>query len=224
MIRNEHLFLSAEKLRKSGKSYSEIRKVLTVSKGTLSGWFSNKKWSQSVKRQLVIKYKDQNTNRIIEINKIKHLQTLDRYDEYRKKANTEYIFLRKEPLFLSGMSIYWGEGEKTANGRVSIVNSDSTMVQVMANFYRKILKIPEQKIRAAIFLYKDIDPHRALNYWSQILRISKKQFIKTQILPNRGVFTKRKVINGMCNIYFSNTEMNIKMNEWIKLLGQDMSV
>ena len=77
-------------------------------------------------------------------------------------------------------------------------------------------------MRAAVFIYSDIDESAALNYWSNEIRLPRDQFIKTQILPSRSILTKRKVTNGICNIYYSSVEFSIKMKEWIKLLANEM--
>ncbi|MFA5360480.1 MAG: hypothetical protein WC320_00675 [Candidatus Paceibacterota bacterium] len=38
----------AIELRKKGKSYNQISKEIEISKGTLSYWFSNTKWSKAI--------------------------------------------------------------------------------------------------------------------------------------------------------------------------------
>ncbi|MBI5358579.1 hypothetical protein HZB69_03070 [Candidatus Amesbacteria bacterium] len=81
--------------------------------------------------------------------------------------------------------------------------------------------IPEEKLRAAIFIYSDIDANKALEYWSDQIKLSKKQFIKTQILPSHSKLTQRRTLYGMCNVYFSSTEFNVKMRGWIDLLAND---
>lgn len=209
-------------LRKSGESYNKISLKLGVAKSTISGWLSNKNWSMIIKNQLSTKTRIKNSNYLIKLNTLKHIESLKRHEEYRRQARVEFNKLKNNRLFLSGLAIYWGEGEKTDSGRVSLVNSDDRMLKVIINFYRKILKIPEDKLRAALFIYTDINEKKALDYWSRILEISKKSFIKTQILPSRSKLTKNKVINGMCCIYFSNKEKSIKIREWISMLAEEM--
>jgi thiamine phosphate synthase YjbQ (UPF0047 family) len=43
-------------------------------------------------------------------------------------------------------------------------------------------------------------------------------------LPSKSTLTKSKVTYGMCNIYFCSTEMSIKIDEWIRLMIDDMRV
>jgi lambda repressor-like predicted transcriptional regulator len=222
MVRKRELFRIAEKLRRKGWSYSEINKQVGISKSTLSSWFSDKKWSQLIRDQLVHMHKEKNVNRLVQINKSRTLQTLQRHDQYRKEAKLEFETLKNNPLFLVGLSIYWGEGEKIGKGRVSVINTDVNMLQVVANFYRHILRIPNHKLRAALFIYKDINQSTALKFWSEKLGLPKSQFIKTQVLPGRSRLAKRRSINGICNLYFSSTEMSIKIGKWIRLLALEM--
>ena len=156
------------------------------------------------------------------LNKIRLEHKVIRDEKYLREARMVYEENKNNPLFVAGISLYWGEGEKVNKGRVSLINTDSGLLQVEINFFRKILKIPESKLRAAVFIYSDIDESAALNYWSNEIRLPRDQFIKTQILPSRSILTKRKVTNGICNIYYSSVEFSIKMKEWIKLLANEM--
>ncbi|MBI3577019.1 hypothetical protein HY086_03205 [Candidatus Gottesmanbacteria bacterium] len=224
MVRDVGLFAEAKKLRQEGKSYSAIRQRLNLSKSTLSEWFSQKKWSQGVTASLNNSYRSKNTKRLIHFNKRKHFVAQARYAAYRKEAQQEYSKMRENRLFLAGLSLYWGEGEKAANGRVSVINTDAYLLQVVVRFYRKVLKVPEEKLRAAIFVYSDIAIDSALTYWSRKIKISSERFVKTQVLPSRSRITKKKIEHGICTVYFSNTQVHTKMLEWIRLFGNDMRV
>lgn len=206
----------AEKLRRDGMSYTEIRSKLGIAKSTLSDWFSNKEWSHVIKTSLNDKSLLKNKARIVLMNKSRMLKKIIRDNEYMKEANTQYKKLMNNPLFIAGISIYWGEGEKFSTGRVSVINTDADMMRVMINFYRNILKVPEGKIRAGLFVYEDLDPNRVQKYWSSKLDLSENYFIKTHILPNKGKPGKKKSIWGMCNIYVCSTELKIKMTQWIR--------
>lgn len=224
MIRNIELYKQAETLRRKGESYLRISKILHISKSTLSDWFSHKGWSRSIKLQLAEKHKEESRNQLTQLNLLRRIKTLKRYESYREEAGSEYVKMKENPLFAVGLSIYWGEGEKTANNRVGVINTDPDMLQVIVGFYRRVLKVPESKLRAALFLYDDINEAIALSYWSKKINLSKGQFIKTQNLKSRSVLTRRRVINGICNVYFCDTKLNIKIREWIRLLASEMRV
>jgi|SRR3989344_8988530 len=224
MIRQKDLLVKATKLRRLGKSYLQISQKLGVPKSTLSFWFSKNKWSQQLSRKLILKKREEDTNRLIKINKKRHILTLIRYDRFRTEATKSFPALSKNPLFLIGLSLYWGEGEKRDSGRVSVINTDVSLMKTVVNFYRKILKVSEDKLRVGLFIYADIDQDKAINFWARNLKISKKQFIKVQILPSRAKITKRKVKYGVCSVYLASTELNIKMRHWIYLLSGKIGI
>lgn len=222
MVRDEELHGRAEELRVQGKSYGEISLKLGVAKSTLSGWFSGRKWSRETELRLKRYQEDKGRRWNLEMSRRKGLLKAARHERYRQIARKEYQKLKRVPLFVSGISIYWGEGEKMGRGRVSVVNSNAKMMGLVANFYRYVLRISNERLRGALFLYKDINERRALDYWSGVTGVPKGQFIKTQVIKGRTSGSGRRVINGMCCVYFSSTEMSVKVREWITLFSSEM--
>lgn len=219
---NKKLHDRAIALRKSGKSYSEIKNLLNIPKSTLSDWFSREKWSESIKAEINKKSSQKSTARILLMNKQRALNKVDRDNEYLKEADAEYKNLKKDPLFIAGLSIYWGEGEKFGNWRVAIINSDAKMMQVAISFFRIILKVPEDKIRAGLFLYEDLDQEKTQKYWSEMLALPAKQFIKTHVLKSKARVGKKRSVYGMCNIYVCGVKFKTKVMRWIELFHIDI--
>ncbi len=222
--RNKFLYNKVLQYRKAGKSYGQISKELKVPKSTLNNWLSGKEWSDKITLKLVEQNRKSSYEALIKFSHLRHLATLEKYKKYRIQALKEYNRLKSKKLFLVGIAVYWAEGEKLEKGRVALINSDVNMIKLVADFYRYILKIPEEKLRAALFIYEDINEQEAIEYWSSNINLNKKQFIKTQVLPSRSTRTKTKLRYGMCNIYFSSVEVNIKMKEWIDILAKDLRV
>ncbi len=220
--RNSLLFSKAIQLRRGGSSYSDITHRINVPKSTLSGWFSEIPWSKRMVKKLDTTSRRVNIRRILLMNKAKTKQKNERYKIYREEAEREYNILKKDPLFICSLCLYWGEGLKTNDGKVSLVNSDADLIEVVVTFYREILHVPENKIRAELFIYEADNHLEFINFWSKKIKLAKNQFIKTQVLKSRTSLTKRKLDHGMCNVYFSSTELNIKIMEWIRLMAKDL--
>ena len=127
--------------------------------------------------------------------------------------------MKNVPLFIAGLMIYWGEGEKFDTGRIAVINTDAKMIQVMINFIILILKVPKHKIRAGLFVYEDLDAMSVQRYWSDALGLPSHQFIKTHILVSRMRPGKKKSAYGMCNIYVCSTELKLKIMKWIELFS-----
>lgn len=212
-------YQTALELRQQGKSYGEISAQLGIAKSTLSYWFSKNQWSASIKDSLNLKWSSVSREKMRKLNQERLVLVQQRHQKYRQSAREQFGYLVKNPLFLLGLALYWGEGNKTNNGRVGVINTDSRLLKKVVLFYRKVLKIPEEKLRAELFIYEDHESENMKLYWSNELSIPVNQFIKTQILPSRTALTKRRAKYGMCSVYFSSTEFSIKMHEWISVLA-----
>ncbi len=218
------LYKSAQVLRYKGMSFNQIQKELGVSKSTLSYWFAGDSISNDLKLKLSQSSNKINYKHIIHVAHTNREVSKKRHLIYIKEARKEYDILKRHPLFFIGLALYWGEGRKSGKGTVQLVNSDPGLLELTSLFYKNVLKISSNKIRCALFIYPDISEEVALDYWSKKVKIPKEQFIKTQVLKSRTYTAKTKVRYGMCNIYFSSTEMNVKIKEWIRLMYEEMRV
>ena len=145
-------------------------------------------------------------------------------DRRSSKYEGRYKKFKNDPLFIFGLGLYWGEGDKKSGNMVAVTNSDPNILSVIAKFYRKYLSLDESKLGIKLFIYKDINIDFAIDFWSKLLKIPRNQFIKVQILESRAKLTKTKLKYGICTLYCSNTEFHIKIREWIRLLSLDMRV
>ena len=212
-------YKQAEKLRKQGKSYKIISNKLNLSKSTISNWFANKPWSKKIKSDLNSLRIGNAKKNLSKANTTRLNNLILKRKEYIREARFEFNKHVKSPLFLIGLGIYWGEGDKTNNGRVAVINTDPGLLQIVAKFYRHCLGVSESRLRVGLFIYEDINRNKAIKFWSQKLKISQTQFIKIQTLKSRSRLTKNKSKYGICSLYFSNTKLNVKIHEWIRLLS-----
>ena len=96
-------------LRKEGKSYSEIKSLLKVSKSTLSLWLRDYPLSQEKIREL----RDWNQKRIENYRETRRRQRESILNDIYKHEKDVILPLSKRELFLTGLFLYWGEGGKT---------------------------------------------------------------------------------------------------------------
>lgn len=218
MVSNKKLNSEAIILRKRGDSYLNISKKLGIAKSTLSGWFANEPWSKEISLKNTQNSLSDSKNSLVRANAARLKKQIARHEAFRNQAKIEFMDYYHDPLFTTGVSLYWGEGEKTQSGRVSLVNTDPSMVVVILRFYKKFLKIRNSELRVGLFIYEDHSEYQIKTYWSRLLNLPKTQFIKTQYLKSRSNLTKRKSKYGICSLYFSSTEQSVKIREWIRLL------
>ncbi len=172
-------------LRKAGKSYSEILKLLGIkSKGTLSLWFKDLELSVEsmnlLKENLQLAHERglfyANANRKAKIgseNEIARNDGIELIDD-----------LSLRDILLIGTALYWAEGMKSERTQpsLSFSNSDPSLIAVYMRFVREVLKIPEDRIRAGVHIYPSISADGARNYWSSITKLPQNRFyIITQV-------------------------------------------
>jgi len=150
----------------------------------------------------------------------------DRDISVKKEAIGLFKKYRNEPLFFPGIALYWAEGtrltKKYRKYQLALTNSDPSLINFYCEFLKKYFKnIPRENWRAELYLYPDINPEEAISYWSHILGISQRQFIKPQILPSKNGQYK-KLEFGTCCIYINSKDACITMQVWIELLCNSM--
>jgi len=207
-------------LRSLGKSYSEIRDLLGVPKSTLSDWLSKTHWSKKIKRILAKKALEKNTIRLHNLNKIRgeHLARL--YREARNEAKEEFEQFKLYPTFISGIAIYWGEGDKLSRHLVRIGNIDPLMIQVFVKFLCEVCGMPKKAIRAYILLYPDLDPNKCKDFWIRKSGLVAENFNKCVVIQGRH--KKKRIPYGVCYVGVSSTYLKEKIRIWLTLLPKEL--
>lgn len=207
-------------LRKEGKSYDEIRDRLGIPKATLSDWFSKEKWSKEKFNQLKVLNIEVSKNRIIRLNKIRGENLEKVYETARREAREDFEKLKYSSLFIAGITIYWGEGDKASKNGFRISNSDPILIKVFLQFLRKACGTDEKRIRAGLLVYPDLNKNECEIYWSKAIGLDKKNFTKSIVI--QGKHRIRKVSHGICTLSFSSRFLKEKMLIWMSLLGQEL--
>jgi predicted transcriptional regulator len=213
----------AIKLRKGGLSYAQIGKLLHISKGTLSYWLSDIKLSKQSQKILDERSYKKSTAALIERNKNQTVLAAERANKIRSSAKKEARELIKDPLFLTGVNLYWAEGyKKGAEGSkwksVDFTNADPVMIATMMRFFLKVCAVPMEKIRAQLIAHENVDIDLAVKYWIKITKISNEKFIKTCISDKRKSKNKRKISNlthGTLHIRINDVRFFFRMIGWI---------
>ncbi len=219
MRNDKHL---AIKLRKKGLSYNKISKELNVPKSTLSDWLSNKKWSKVIKQKLTRRANYIAKKRLLSFIKERNKKWEILREGFRQEAQKEFPLLIKDPLFVAGINIYWGEGDsKLSNGILRISNISPGMIGVFNSFLIKILKVPEEKIRVGLILYPDLSESKCKTFWKNIVKIPEKQFYKTQFIY--GKHPTKRIEFGICMLVVSSRYYKEKVKKWIELFSQKYS-
>jgi hypothetical protein len=62
------------------------------------------------------------------------------------------------------VSLYWGEGTKAQPSRLSISNTDPSIIKFFIVWTKESLKIPETKLRIHLHLYRDMDIKKQFSF------------------------------------------------------------
>lgn len=192
-------------MRKSGMSYSQIRKKVPVSKSTLSKWLQDLPLSSTRMKEL----RDNNPQRI------------ERFRETMRKKREERIMIQKEAvrrdlgkiskreLFIAGFFLFWGEGSKGRSSMVAFANTDPIMIKCFLDW---IIAIggDRNQVRFVLHLYKDMDINKELRFWSKALSFPLSAFTKPYIKQSHlSEITYRNGFgHGTCNVRYMSQDLN----------------
>src|SRR3990167_6594423 len=189
-------------LRKCGKSYPEIEKFLDVRRSTLNGWLHNIELSDIQKKRL-------HSNRMAGLKKAREIASdihkkgrLLRIKKIKKEVNlfSSEVKLNKKLGELIFAVFYLAEGGKKENALV-IANSNPDILKAFLNLLRFVYHIDESKIRCCLHLRNDQIEHDLSSFWSKTLRVTIKQFHKTQFDKRTTKPTYEKY-KGVCVITY----------------------
>lgn len=207
-------------LRKKGKSYQEIANLLKISKSTVALWLKDVKWSQELKQRLIEKSRADSKIRMTRLSAARKADFDKQYLEAEKEAAKEFAKLKENKLFITAVSLYWGEGDKVfKNGIVRISNIDEKVLKVFNDFLQQICLVDTEKIRAGILLYPDLDSKKCLKFWSKEIKISEDKFFKSTIIQGRHK-TKR-LGNGVCIVSVHSKYLKKKILTWLELFRKE---
>lgn len=205
-------------LRKQGKSYNEITEILGIPKSTLSFWLRNVKMPTEIEKEFWNKTRKKWAQNITTFNKERAKIIREKSRQAQATASKDIGKLSKRELFLVGVALYWAEGYKKTRWRIDFSNSDSLMIKLVMRFFREICNVKEDKFFATAQIHPNITPQKAVNYWSRITKIPKKQFLKTytRITPTSK---RKRAFNtlpyGTLRVSVSDVEITNKMKGWI---------
>lgn len=207
--------------RERGFSYSEIAKLCKVSKGTVSNWFANKKFSKAVKKDNQTKAVRENIKRLGLINKARETERTHRYKEAIKSAELEYKHYKNDPLFIAGVMLYVSGGDNQDKTKIRFANSSADLHCILHNFLKNYLGVEQSRLKFWLLLYPDLDETTCKRYWQKRMKLSPAQFYKTQVVPGRSL--KRTLQYGVGNTIISDTLAKYKLNRWIELAQKELS-
>lgn len=200
-------------LRKSGKSYREIQKIIQISRNTLSVWFRNEEWSSHLKSSNI--EKNRSPDHLMKMRIGRRVLLDKQYAEVEEIARKEFESYKERPLFMAGLMLYAGEGDKLSSGVIRLANTDFHIHKIFINFITTFMGIKRESLRCSVLLYPDLNIENCKIKWSQELNIPLTQFHKPQVIQGRH--KTRKLHFGVGSTIISGSFLKSKLLLWIDL-------
>ncbi len=208
-------------LRREGKSYREIASALDVSKSSVSDWCKGLELPLLAQKIINKKIK-QNKSVFKFYNKRKHCIVQAENKKIRKESAGQIFPLSEYELLLIRTALYWAEGYKRqdqiSSPRVGFVNSDPDMIKVFLCFLKKVLRVPNEKIKVSIRIHPNVSKESAINFWSKITAIPKDRFGITDQISSASQRKRPKNLlpYGTLDVRVNSRQNFYKIKGWIE--------
>jgi len=204
-------------LRLKGKSYSEIKKLLDVGKGTLSEWL--RKYPLSKER--LYELQGGNQARIERFRNTMQLKRDARQHIAYEKVKTRVGTLSSREFYLAGLFLYWAEGTKMTRYTVALTNTDPSMLRFFIKWLHA-LGVPPHKLKARLHLYTDMHIKKQTMFWAKELGLPRSMFKNTYVKDSSS--TKRRNYkgrfgHGTCSVWVTGRDLSDEVLMGVKLLG-----
>lgn len=206
----------AIELRQKGLSYKAIRDQLGIPLSTLASWFKLIPWSGEITSRLSQEASFTNPDKIRQMALANKLRWQRLREGYREAALREFEEHARHPLFIPGLMLYWGEGERQPKSSiVRLGNSEPEMIRIFYLFLTKTLGISSERISAWLLLYPDLVDSIQRNFWSKATGISSERFTKSIYI--KGRHPTKRLSYGVCTLVINSRALKERMLVWIEL-------
>ena len=201
-------------------SYKQISREIGTPTATLSDWFRNEPWSVDIRDRLAGIASLSNPNKLEQMVAATKKKFAILHEEYRREAIEEFKEKKNDPLFVAGLMLYWGEGDKNvANSTIHLSNSEQGMIRVFYIFLVSAMGIPPEKIAFNLLLYPDLVDTVQRKSWSMATGIPLTQFRKSVFIVGRH--PTRRLSHGVGMIRVGSRKYKEKLLKWIELAMRD---
>jgi len=214
--------IEAKALRKKGKSIKQVAKILGVSKSSASLWCRDVELTQNQIEKL-----HRNMVRGSYAGRIKgaHMQKErkeEKIEYYLKSGLRDINKLNDRELFITGLGLYWGEGNKKTGG-VRFCNSDPSIIKFIMKWFTQALQINTQRFSLYININR-IHKKRekeVKTFWINLTGLPTEQFRKVIFIKSKN----KKVYENFNNHYgtldmrvLKSTYLLYQIRGWLKAL------
>lgn len=206
--------IKAITLRRQGMSYSQIKEKLGISKSTLSGWLSDMPLSNDRLYEL------QKNEQVIEkIRFAKQLKREKRQAGVLAKVTADVGVLTEREILIAGLFLYWAEGGKRTPCRITLSNTDPSMIRFYLEWI-KVLNIPYTQMYVRLHLYSDMDVRKETAFWTKEIGVRANCFKKPYIKESKFSDVQFSTFgHGTCNVTFTGRDIEEYVTQGLRCIS-----
>lgn len=210
-----YLKSKAIKLRRRGKTYSDINHILqtNIPKSTLSGWFKGIVLSKNSSERL-----ERNISKKLKTAQLMGLESIfmkrQKYLHEILNGNLAHIkHFDSSSLKLMLSILYLAEGAKyKSSNSPRLGSTDPKIIQLYLKLLRNCYEIDDQKIRIRIQCRYDQNLEKLELYWRKIVGIPNVRFYPTYVDKRTiGSPTKKVDYMGVCTVDYLDTRVQLDL-------------
>lgn len=214
--------MKAKNLRKLGKTYTEINKLLNIRipKSTLSYWCNGLDLPLGYERK-VQEYNKFNLEKARKAALISRRICRENNIERIIKENSHLVgnLKNKDIAKIVLTVLYMTEGSRHISGSIMFGNSDPSIIGLFLNLLRFCYIIDESKFRCTLQCRADQNIKELEILWSNITGISLDRFYKARIDPRTiNKPSKKKDYKGVCRINYFSAKIYYELINVAKLI------
>lgn len=104
---------------------------------------------------------------------------------------------------------------------IEFTNKEPRMMRVFMKFLREVIEPEEERVKAQLFVYPDLDEVRLKKYWSKVVHIPIRRFNKSILLVQKNQRFKPNPL-GTLKIRYTHKEHFLKLQGIIdEVFGQN---
>ena len=141
-----------------------------------------------------------------------------RRERWRAEAVSLWEEWRHDPLFVLGVGLYWGEGDKSSNKRLALSNSDANLLRVWLRWCGRFM--PGVRLNFSLSIHDNCDVEAARAFWKRELGI---EVTWVSVAVSRASKRKRNTLpHGTLAISLGRGSLEgyVKMMVWLELAQQ----
>lgn len=211
-VKTEARYL-ARQLRREGHSFADIRRVVPVAKSTLNGWLKDIQLTDAQQQVILLKIYDAR-RRAQQLGAWQNRQrSLTRIRRVIAQAREDLRSRIGDPLFLTGIVLFWAEGSKTTR-HFQFTNSDPNAIGTMVAWLTRCVGIAMSQISARIYAHPTYGHEDLVAFWAGASGLQESQFRRSVTKPTRHQVRKNPAYMGCCRLDVFSSELRWKLQGW----------